>query len=106
MITLTSLQRHFLDRYYTELMDSEPGYACALAQKHGFTYEHMYKLWDAYHQSWGRDFGVWGADCPPLSPPPNPPIFPWPSIQALEEQLETEGVRLTVAPPQTAATSP
>jgi hypothetical protein len=27
---------------------------------------------------------------PPVSPEPSPPIFPWSSVQELEEQLEAE----------------
>jgi hypothetical protein len=90
MITLTSLQRDFLDRFFVENQTIEPGYAFAVAREHGFTYEHFMRLWQAYHRSWGNDFGVWGRPYPPLSPPPDPPIFPWSSIQELEEQLEAE----------------
>jgi hypothetical protein len=79
MITLTSLQRGFLDRYYTEMVDAEVGYATNLARQHGFTYQHFNELLDSYRLSWGGDLRVWGRPFPPLSPPPDPPIFPRPS---------------------------
>jgi hypothetical protein len=90
MITLTSLQRDFLDRFYTEMVDAEVGYATALARKHGFTYQHFNRLWDSYLKSWGGDTNAWGKPYPPLSSPPASPIFPWTSIQDLEEQLRAE----------------
>ena len=90
MITLTSLQRDFLDRYYTEMVDAKVGYATTLARQHGFTYHHFNRLFDSYRQSWGGDLRVWGRPYPPLSPPPDPPIFPWSSLQDLEEQLRAE----------------
>ena len=94
MITLTSLQRDFLDRFYTEMVDTEVGYATTLARKHGFTYRHFNQLWDSYLQSWGGDTRAWGRPYPPLSPPPADPSFPWPSIQDLEEQLRAEEAAL------------
>ncbi len=94
MITLTSLQRDFLDRFYTEMVDTEVGYATTLARKHGFTYQHFNRLWDRYLQSWGGDTTAWGKPYPPLSPPPASPVFPWSSIQALEEQLRAEDADL------------
>ncbi len=90
MITLTSLQRDFLDRFYTEMVDTEVGYATTLARKHGFTYQHFNRLWDSYLQSWGGDTRAWGKPYPPLSSPPASPVFPWSSIQELEEQLRAE----------------
>jgi hypothetical protein len=90
MITLTSLQRDFLDRFYTENQKIEPGYAFALARQCGFSYEHFMRLWRAYCRSWGNDFSVWGDLYPPLSPAPDPPIFPWASVQKLEQQLEED----------------
>ena len=36
MIILTSLQRDYLDRYYTEYMKLEPGYAFAIAKQLGY----------------------------------------------------------------------
>jgi hypothetical protein len=44
MILLTSLQRDFLDRYFTEMVDAEVGYATTLARQHGFTYHHFNEL--------------------------------------------------------------
>jgi hypothetical protein len=96
MTTLTSLQRDFLDRFYTEMANAEVGYATALARKHGFTYQHFNRLWDSYLQSWGGDTKAWKGAYPPLSPPPEPPIFPWPSLEALETQLEDEEAKLTL----------
>jgi hypothetical protein len=94
MITLTSLQRDFLDRYYTEMVDAEVGYATTLARQQGFTYHHFNRLFDSYRQAWGGDLRVWGRPYPPLSPPPDPPIFPWPSLQDLEEQLRADAAGL------------
>ena len=87
---LTSLQRDFLDRYCIECVycRTESTYARELARQHGFTYEHMRRLWDIYCQSWGSDLSKWEDVVPPVSPPPDPPIFPWASIQELEEQLQ------------------
>ena len=94
MIILTSLQRDFLDRYYTEMVDAEVGYATTLARRHGFTYHHFNRLLDSYRQSWGGNLRIWGRPYPPVSPPPDPPIFPWSSIQDVEEQLRQEEARL------------
>jgi len=44
MVILTSLQRNFLDRVYTELVNTEIGYASTLARKHGLTYQHFNRL--------------------------------------------------------------
>ena len=90
MITLTSLQRDFLDRYYSEMVDAEVGYATHLARQHGFTPGHFNRLLESYRRSWGGDLRVWGRPYPPLSPPPAPPIFPWSSIQDLEDRLREE----------------
>ena len=97
MLTLTSLQRDFLDRFFVENQNLEPGYAFAVAREHGFTYEHFMQLWKAYVRSWGNDLSTWGQPYPPLSPPPNPPLFPWASIQELEEQLTAEASESTRA---------
>ena len=102
---LTSLQRDFLDRYSLECVfcRTESTYARDLARQHGFTYEHMRRLWDAYCRSWSGDSDRWGDVVPPVSPPPDPPIFPWASIQELEQQLEaTEAEQKE--PPKTGAT--
>ena len=40
-------------------------------------------------RSWGSDLGQ-SDGIPPISPPPEPPIFPWSSIEELEEQLDSE----------------
>jgi hypothetical protein len=87
---LTSLQRDFLDRYCIECVfcRTESTYAQDLARQYGFTYEHMRRLWDIYCQSWGTDLSKWDDVVPPVSPPPDPPIFPWASIQELEERLQ------------------
>ena len=90
MIILTSLQRDFLDRFYTEMVNAEVGYATTLARKYGFTYQHFNRLWDAYIKSWGGDLRIWGQPYPPLSAPPDPPIFPWPDVMALEEELKAD----------------
>jgi len=98
MIILTSLQRDYLDRFYTEYMKLEPGYAFAIARKYDFTNEHFNNLERAHHRSWGNDWGNWGPDniYPPLSnPPPDPPIFPWPSIQDLENDLQAEETEIS-----------
>lgn len=87
---MTSLQRDFLDRYYTEMVDAEVGYATQLARQNGFTPDHFNRLLDRYRRAWGGDLRVWGQPYPPISPPPNPPIFPWSSVQDLEEQLRAE----------------
>lgn len=47
----------------------------------------MRRLWDIYGQSWGSDLSKWDDVIPPVSPPPDPPIFPWASIQELEERV-------------------
>ena len=88
MIVLTSLQRDFLDRYAVECVYccSDSNYARELSRQYGFTYEHMRKLWDAYCRSWGSDLAQ-SDGIPPLSPQPEPPIFPWSSIEELETQL-------------------
>jgi hypothetical protein len=65
MITLTSLQRDFLDRYYTEMVDAEVGYATHLARQHGFTPNHFNQLLESYRRSWGGDLRVWGRPYPP-----------------------------------------
>jgi hypothetical protein len=96
MMILTSLQRDFLDRFYTEMVDAQTGYATTLARKHGFTYKHFNRLWESYLQSWGGDTSAWGKPYPPLSPPPDPPIFPWPSLEALEAQLQEEEAGLVL----------
>ena len=96
MTTLTSLQRDFLDRFHTEMVDAEVGQATALARKHGFTYQHFNRLWDSYLHSWGGDTRAWGSPYPPLSPPPDPPVFPWPSLKALEAQLREEEAGLVL----------
>jgi hypothetical protein len=89
-MVLTSLQRDFLDRYNLECVfcRTDSTYARYLARRHGFTYEHMRRLWDIYCRSWSGDSDRWGDVVPPVSPPPDPPIFPWSSIQELEQQLE------------------
>jgi hypothetical protein len=94
MITLTGVQRDFLDRFYTEVVNPEAGYATTLGREHGFTYQHFNRLWVAYIHSWGGDLRVWGRPYPPLSPPPDPPIFPWPNLMALEEQLKVDAAGL------------
>jgi hypothetical protein len=96
MTTLTSLQRDFLDRFYTEMVSAPVGHATALAGKHGFTYQHFNRLWDNYLQSWGGDTKAWGGLYPPLSPSPEPPIFPLPSLEALEAQLQEEEAKLAL----------
>ena len=50
MTTPTSLQRDFLDRFYTEMANGEAGYATAPASEHeGLTYQHFRSmLWDRY----------------------------------------------------------
>jgi|ERR1700677_2080961 hypothetical protein len=107
MITLTSLQRDFLDRYYVECMNGEVGYAYGRSSVHGFTYDHMMLLWDSYVHSWGDDWGNWGdSHLPPLSPPPDPPIFPWSSIQELEAQLKDEKAVIERAKQATVALAP
>jgi hypothetical protein len=93
-MTLTSLQRDFLDRYYTEMVDAEVGYATHLARQHGFTPDHFNRLLDSYRRSWGGDLRVWGRPYPPLSSPPDPPSFPWASVRELEEQLRAEEAEL------------
>jgi hypothetical protein len=103
MITLTSLQRDFLDRFYIENQNIEPGYAFAVAREHGFTNEHFLRLWPAYCRAWS-DFATWDTMYPPLSPPPDPPIFPWASIQELEEQLMTEEAEREALQPAPAGT--
>jgi hypothetical protein len=87
---LTSLQRDFLDRYSIECVycRTDSTYARDLARRHGFTYEHMRRLWDIYCQSWSGDLDKWDDVIPPVSPPPDPPVFPWASIRELEEQLQ------------------
>jgi hypothetical protein len=102
MMTLTSLQRDFLDRYYTEYMNLEAGPAILVGSQHGFFYEHLRALFDAYRQSWGGDLRVWGDSFPPLSPGPDPLVFPWPSIRALEDQLNAEGILISPLPRSTA----
>lgn len=80
MMTLTSLQRDFLDRYYTEMVDAEAGYATRLARQHGFTPDHFNRLLESYRRSWGGDLRVWGRPYPPLSPPrsfPGPRSGSW-----------------------------
>src|SRR5271170_2913666 len=91
MIVRSSLQRDFLDRYCVECVYccSDSNYARALSKEHGFAYEHMRRLWDAYCYSWSSDLGP-SEGIPPLSPPPEPPVFPWSSIGELEAQLEAE----------------
>lgn len=98
MIILTSLQRDFLDRYYTEYMTLEAGPATLLGSQHGFFYEHLLALFDVYRRSWGGDLGVWRDGTPPLSPAPDPLVFPWPSIQDLEDQLKAEGISISPLP--------
>jgi hypothetical protein len=97
-IVLTSLQRDFLDRYSVECVYccSNSNYARELSKQHGFTYEHMRRLWDAYCRSWGNDLDP-SDGIPPLSPPPEPPIFPWSSIGELDEQLEAEAGTMAAA---------
>src|SRR5437763_16456322 len=58
---LTSLQRDFLDRYSLECVfcRTESTYARDLARQHGFTYEHMGRLWDAYCRSRRGDSDRW-----------------------------------------------
>jgi hypothetical protein len=94
MMTLTSLQRDFLDRYYTEMVNAEVGYATLLARQYGFTPNHFNQLLESYRRSWGGDLRVWGQPYPPLSAPPSHPIFPWESIHDLEGQLRAEAVGL------------
>jgi hypothetical protein len=94
MMILNNPQRDFLDRFYIEMVNTEVGYATTLARKHGFTYRHFNRLWDSYLQSWGGDTRAWGKLYPPLSPPPDPPVFPWPSLEALEAQLREDEARL------------
>ncbi len=103
MMILTSLQRDFLDRYYTEYMNLEAGPAILVGSQHGFFYEHFRALFNAYRQSWGGDLRVWGDSFPPLSPCPNPLVFPWPSSQALEDQLNEEGISISLLPRSIAA---
>jgi hypothetical protein len=98
MMILTSLQRDFLDRYYTEYMNLEAGPAVRLGSQHGFFYEHLRALFDIYCQSWGGDLSIWGASHPPLSPGRDPLVFPWSSIQALEEELRGEGISIKPIP--------
>ena len=98
MIKLTRQQRDFLDRYYTEYMKLEAGPATALGTEHGFYYEHLKALFEAYRQSWGGDLAVWGDIYPPVCSSPDPLFFPWPSIQALEEQLKAEGITVSPLP--------
>jgi hypothetical protein len=95
MIILTAPQRDFLDRYYTEYMNLQAGPTVAFASQHGFGYEHLLALFDSYRQSWGGSLEVWNAPFPPLPPPPDPLVFPWASIQALEEQLKAEGLTIS-----------
>ncbi len=97
MLTLTSLQRDFLDRFYTEMVDTEVGSATALARQHGFTYQHFNQLWDSYISSWGGDLRVWGRPYPPPSPPPATPVYPRPNLTALEEELKLDEAGLEVA---------
>ena len=66
MINPNSLQRDFLDRFYTESMKLEAGPATSLGAKHGFRYEHLKALFESDRQSWGGDFGVWGDMYPPV----------------------------------------
>jgi hypothetical protein len=93
MIILTSLHRDFLDRYFIGCMNGYPddAYIFGLCLQHGFTYDHFMKLSGAYKRSWGNNWNAWvGSHLPPVSPEPNPPIFPWSSIQELEAQLDAE----------------
>src|SRR5579883_391253 len=103
MIKRTPQQRDLLDRYFTEYMNLEAGPAILLGSRHGFFYEHLRVLFDAYRQSWGGDLGVWGDTLPPLSPAPDPLVFPWPSIRALEDQLRAEGISIDPLPRPPAA---
>jgi hypothetical protein len=105
MIVLTSLQRDFLDRYCVECVycTSDSNYARTLSRRHGFTYEHMRKLWDTYCRSWGSELRP-SDGIPPLSPEPEPPLFPWSSIEELEAQLEAEDAAEN--PPEPAQLSP
>src|SRR5262249_1162028 len=98
MIILTPTQRDFLDRYYTEYMNLQAGPTVAFATQPGFGYEHLLALFDSYRQSWGGNLEVWNAPFPPLPPPPDPLVFPWTSIQALEEQLKAEGIAISPLP--------
>jgi hypothetical protein len=98
MIILTPPQREFLDRYYTEYMNLQAGPTVAFASQHGFGYEHLLALFDSYRQSWGGNLEVWNDPFPPLPPPPDPLVFPWTSIQALEEQLKAEGIAISPLP--------
>jgi hypothetical protein len=98
MINLNCQQRDFLDRYYTECMRLEGGPATSLGAKHGFYYEHFKVLFDSYCHPWGGDFGVWGDLYPPVSASDEPLTFPWTWIQALEEQLKTEGITVSRRP--------
>ena len=79
-------------------MNLQAGPTVTFASQHGFGYQHLLALFDAYRQSWGGNLQVWNAPFPPLSPPPDPLVFPWTSIQALEEQLEAEGITMTPLP--------
>ena len=60
---LTSMQRDFLDRYSLECVfcRTDSTYARHLAKQHGFTYEHMRRLWDTYCRSWSGDSDRWGS---------------------------------------------
>jgi hypothetical protein len=96
MIKLTLVQRGFLDRYYMECTKPAAGPAVALGAEHGFYYEHMLALYDAYVSSWGGTVSVWGDIYPPESF--SPLVFPWSSIQELEAQIEAEGIKLNPLP--------
>jgi hypothetical protein len=92
MINLTKEQRDFLDRYYVECTKPDAGLAVALGAEHGFYYEHMLALFDAYQSSWGGTVSVWGDIYPPE--PSSSLVFPWSSIEDLEAQIEAEGIEL------------
>jgi hypothetical protein len=103
MINLTEAQRDFLDRYYTECTKPDAGPAVALGADHGFYYEHMLALFDAYQSSWGGTVSVWGDISPPE--PSSPLTFPWSSIEELEAQIEAEGIELHRLPRMDNSTS-
>jgi hypothetical protein len=97
-MVLTRTQRDFLDHYFVEYMELEPGPTIRLGAQHDFFYEHLRALFEIYRQAWGDEWGTWTDSYPPLSNPSDRLVFPWSSISDLEDQLKADGIEVIPIP--------
>jgi hypothetical protein len=69
-----------------------------LASDHGFYYEHFKAIFESYRESWGEGWNEAGGGFPPTTTTPQPTVFPWDSVETLENQMKEEGIDFTPLP--------